>query len=416
MRKALARTLPLSLLIAGALAAPAPAATVTSGELEWTQFNVYELAAPQGTNRTWLGYVTGGPPLANGAATPSEGATGDPVTAASARGADEAYTIGFPDRYGWQLRRVHRQGHDRAHRDADLHLRRARLHDQRRGPAAQARRQRRPAVRLRRALGHPATYDRSKPVFDLDLSDATVTLHPDGSRTLSGIVPSIATADYVFPGYAQGAGPERTPDTFGAMTLRLGLAPDTGPGTQGPAGADGATGPAGASGSTGPAGPPGAAGPRGPAGKRVQIATLARAPFKGRATRRGRLTTRKGKLVARATVRGRKLTLTLDPGVTAARLKGRYVLQGARPQGRPRADPLARGEDLGGDLVEVVAHDAGLLADRAERHARPRHERRLRSPRRARPRSPTRGRRRASRRRSRRRTSRPRAGRAPARA
>ena len=96
MRKALARTLPLSLLIAGALAAPAPAATVTSGELEWTQFNVYELAAPQGTNRTWLGYVTGGPPLANGAATPSDGATGDPVTAASARGADQAYTIGFP--------------------------------------------------------------------------------------------------------------------------------------------------------------------------------------------------------------------------------------------------------------------------------------------------------------------------------
>ena len=73
--------------------------------------------------------------------------------------------------------------------------------------------------------GDPATYDRSEPVFDLDLSDAAVTLHPDGSRTLSGIVPSIATADYVFPGYAQGAGPERTPDTFGTMTLRLGPAP-----------------------------------------------------------------------------------------------------------------------------------------------------------------------------------------------
>jgi len=327
MRKALARTLPLSLLIAGALAAPAPAATVSSGELEWTQFNVYELAAPQGTNRTWLGYVTGGPPLANGAATPSDGATGDPVTAASARGADQAYTIGFPTGTGGSYDEYTGKGTieltgtltftSAAHgftisvEDPQLKL------DGNDGQLFAS------GVRS----GDPATYDRSEPVFDLDLSAATVTLHPDGSRTLSGIVPSIATADYVFPGYAQGAGPERTPDTFGAMTLRLGLAPDTGPGTQGPAGADGATGPAGAPGSTGPAGPPGATGPRGPAGKRVQIATLARAPFKGRAARRAPLTTRKGKLVARASVRGRKLTLTLAPGVKAARLKGTYLLR-----------------------------------------------------------------------------------------
>ena len=38
-------------------------------------------------------------------------------------------------------------------------------------------------------------------------------------------MPAIATADYVFPGYAQGAGPERTPDTFGAMTLRTRAGP-----------------------------------------------------------------------------------------------------------------------------------------------------------------------------------------------
>jgi len=62
-------------------------------------------------------------------------------------------------------------------------------------------------------------------------------------------------------------------------------------------------------------------------GKRVQIATLGKAPFKGRATRKGRLTTRKGKLVARASIRGRKLTLTLAPGVKAARLKGTYMLK-----------------------------------------------------------------------------------------
>ena len=154
MRKALARMLPLSLLIGGALAAPAPAATVTSGELGWTQFNVYELAAPQGTNRTWLGYVTGGPPLANGAATPSDGATGAPVTTASARGANRGLHVRLPHDHRRQLRRVHRHGHDRARRDADLHLGGARVHDQRRGPAAEARRQRRATVRLGRQVGH----------------------------------------------------------------------------------------------------------------------------------------------------------------------------------------------------------------------------------------------------------------------
>jgi hypothetical protein len=54
---------------------------------------------------------------------------------------------------------------------------------------------------------------------------------------------------------------------------------------------------------------------------------LARAPFKGKARRSGRLTTRKGTLMARVTVRGRRLSLTLEPRVRAARLKGAYLLR-----------------------------------------------------------------------------------------
>ena len=91
-----------------------------------------------------------------------------------------------------------------------------------------------------------------------------MTLRPDGTRILDGIVPSIATADYVFPGYAKGAGPDRTPNTFGGFALRLGLAPDTASGSQGPAG---------------PARPPGPrrsgrppSGPQGERGLRTQVA------------------------------------------------------------------------------------------------------------------------------------------------
>ena len=48
MRKAFARKLPLPLVLvaAGALATPASAATITSGQLDWTQANVFTLVAP----------------------------------------------------------------------------------------------------------------------------------------------------------------------------------------------------------------------------------------------------------------------------------------------------------------------------------------------------------------------------------
>ena len=163
MRKAIARTLPLSLLVAGALAAPAPAATVASGELEWTQFNVYELAAPAGTNRTWLGYVTGGPPLANGNATASDGATGATVTPASTRGADQAYSFGFPTGTGGTYDEY--TGTGTVELTGTLTFTSAAhgftisVED----PQLEARRQQRPAVRLGREGGRPGRHLRPQP-------------------------------------------------------------------------------------------------------------------------------------------------------------------------------------------------------------------------------------------------------------
>ena len=58
------------------------------------------------------------------------------------------------------------------------------------------------------------TFDRSQPVFDLDLSAATFT-----DTQITGIAPSIATAAWGFPAtYPVGAGPDRNPNTFGSFT------------------------------------------------------------------------------------------------------------------------------------------------------------------------------------------------------
>ena len=62
-----------------------------------------------------------------------------------------------------------------------------------------------------------ATFDRSQPVFNLDLSAATFT-----DTQITGIAPSIATDDWGFPTtYPVGAGPEHNPNTFGSFTLTL---------------------------------------------------------------------------------------------------------------------------------------------------------------------------------------------------
>jgi hypothetical protein len=299
----------------------ASAGTVKSGHLDWTQFNTYV----GGTERTWLGYVTGpSPAQANGNATPIAPATGDTVTPASPRGAAEDFTTVFPATGGTYDAT---DGTGTIVLDGGLEFA---------APAPPAGHGftitvLKPKVVLNGLTGQifasgqgGATpigpYDRSKPLYDLDLSNATVTLKADGSRVLSGIVPSLATAGVAFPGnYLVGAGPERTPNTFGTFSLTV----KTNGGDTGPAGKDGKDG---APGATGPAGPAGPAGKNGTSATiRSVKAVLAKAPFKGAATRKVGVYNSKGKKVASGTVKGRVLKVTLADKVTS--LSGKVKLK-----------------------------------------------------------------------------------------
>ena len=108
MRKAIARTLPLSLLVAGALAAPRPGGDASPrGARAGRSSTSTSSPLPQGTNRTWLGYVTGGPPLANGSATASDGATGAAVTHRQHARRRPGLLLRLPHRHRRHLRRVH---------------------------------------------------------------------------------------------------------------------------------------------------------------------------------------------------------------------------------------------------------------------------------------------------------------------
>lgn len=325
----------------GTVAAPAAqAATVATGHLDWTQFNVYNSASPAGTDRTWLGYSTGpGPALAAGSATPVAPATGPTVTTASARGTTEDYTTVFPATSGT---------YDPDANVGEIELGGALSYVAPPPPSGHGFTitVESPKVVLNGATGQifasgagggaSATYDRSQPVFNLDLSAATLVIRADGTRVITGIVPSLATTNTAFPGnYAVGAGPDRTPNTFGTfdLMLRVNASSATG-GDDGADGADGAAGPAGPAGKIGPVGLTGPAGPIGPAGRpatiRSLVAVLAKAPFKGTASRKVSVLNAKGKTVAAGTVKRRTLKVTLAGGVKS--LSGKLTLKLAGSQ------------------------------------------------------------------------------------
>lgn len=305
--------------LAGTLLATgaADAEAVAGGRLDWTAANVYETGAPEGTNRTWMGYTTApGVPFTNGTVTASEGATGDAVTPSSPRGADRRYTFGYPVASG---------SYDPASGTADVEARgTVTFQSAAHGFTVTLEA---PRVVLSGATGQlfasgrnagsqsdqrAGTYDRSKPVFDLDLSRAQRS--QEGATTvISGIVPAIHEAGYAFPGdYGKGAGPDRTPHTFGTFTLRLGEAADLPPVSSPPPAAPGqAAAPA-----------PAAARPK------VRRVTLARAPFSGPGLRRITLrSVRTRRVVATGKVRGRALTLYAVRGHRLASLSGRHLLR-----------------------------------------------------------------------------------------
>jgi Htaa protein/collagen triple helix repeat protein len=351
-------------LLAAIGLAVAPGAAQAGVTLDWTMENAFASGcSATGLNCTSLGHVTNPAPGsgANGSATPSGGARlvgpGGGVFAAvtpqSPRGAGQDYTFSYPAADGLidtDLLSGEMEfdgsvafvappppaGHGFTYTIVNPRLV---LNGDGTGSLYAT------GVHTVGAPGSaPVPYDETEPILDLDLDGnaspaypaATWKLRADGSRTLSGIVPSIHSSGYAFPAnYLAGAGPERTPNTFGSFALTI--APDSGPqgpagpgGPGGPAGVPGATGSAGPVGPVGPAGPRGRRGARGPRGKRGprgrQVARLSRAPY-GRVSRRVRVV-RRGQLLATGRVQGRTLRLTLAGG--RKRIRGVVTL-------RPRA-------------------------------------------------------------------------------
>ncbi len=296
-------------LASALLAAPAGAATVTSGKLDWTTTKIYDTGAPAGTQRTWLGYVTTAFPLANGTVTPSDGATGATVNTSSTPG--DAFTLTYPATGGTYEPAT---GEGTIHLDGVVtffsppggappnggHDFTITVEDPKlvlNGDSGQL-------FASGKRSGDPLTYTGAA-VFNLDLSNATVTLHADGSRTIAGIVPSIATSLAVFPApYVAGSGPDRTPNTFGGFSLRVKTAPVAGP--QGPAG------------------------PAGPQGKlvRLQTSVLKRAPYPDGKRHLVSVRSTKGRTLAKGSVRARTLAVRLaDDAPVGRRIRGVVLVQ-----------------------------------------------------------------------------------------
>lgn len=227
--------------------APAPPSSIpapvsTPGKLVWTQLNVFETSAPANTNRTWLGYFTRsatGPAAAGtnrGTFTPSAGAVGQTVTPDSPRGLDAVYTTTFPMisstanaatktgivRYGGLV--TYYSAPMPAGHGITVSIQNPRIEFDGTNTAKLY------ATGLRTQFGSTdgstEPYDESAPVFTLDLSAAPVESNPDGTTTFRNVVPSIAATDHVFRGqgpgtYPAGAGPDRTPNTFGSFDITV---------------------------------------------------------------------------------------------------------------------------------------------------------------------------------------------------
>lgn len=220
--------------------APQPPAVVnTPGKLEWTQINSFEGTTPPGSatlNRTWLGYFTNSPGMATarGSFLLSNGAAGENVTPTSPRGIGVSYKTTFP-MVSSTANAVTKTGIIRysglvtylspappAGHGITISIENPRVEFDGSNTA------RLYATGLHTVGGvggGPASiepYDESQPVFTLDLSGATTEVNADNTTTLKNVAPSVAATNHVFPAnYPAGAGPDRTPNTFGSFDITV---------------------------------------------------------------------------------------------------------------------------------------------------------------------------------------------------
>jgi hypothetical protein len=329
-----ARNLLLSAAVLGGAAfAAAPASAGVT--LDWTTANVANSRAPTDTERTWLGYVTNpAPNSAKGTASPIAPATGPTVTPESPRGLDQLATWELPAvsgsiqpallrgtmQFDGGVSFVSPTPVPTAGHGFTLTLEDPRVELAGDGTGLLYATGLRPTT----PPGSPSVpYDASQPVFRF--TNATWSLNADGSSSMT-LVPEVAESLYVFPTpYIAGRGPERTPNTFGSFSITV--APDGGP--AGANGRDGTNGTNGANGRDGAAGKNGTT-----TVVRVQTSSLSKAPFKGKAAHKVRVTARRGgKTLAKGTVKGRSITFTLEKGIKQKRLKGVYVLHLVKGRG-----------------------------------------------------------------------------------
>jgi hypothetical protein len=207
---------PLALLAAAIITTPAHAksAKVKKATLSWSQTNVYISGTPQ---RTFLGYVAS---LSKGTATPLSGATGPTVSGTSAAGPTSVYTTNFTTKKGkFDAKKV--KGSISFKGIVEFKT------------GAFTTTVENPKIVLRGKTGQvfasgktanlaTPTYS-NKALLNLDLKAAKVSKKKT-KLTIKGIVPSIATADLAFTApYPVGAGPDRTPNTFGSFSFTVSL-------------------------------------------------------------------------------------------------------------------------------------------------------------------------------------------------
>ena len=213
---------PLALLAAAIVTTPAHAksAKVKKATLSWSQTNLYVSGAQLPVQKTYLGYVVSPTLSPGGTFTPLAGAKGPTVNNASAAGPTSVYTTAFTAKKGkFDAKKVKGSISFKGIVEFKNSLFTTTVEN--------------PKIVLKGKTGQlfasgkssstaAPTYS-NKPLLNLDLKTAKISKKKT-KLTIKGIVPSIATADLAFPAnYIVGAGPDRTPNTFGSFSFTVSL-------------------------------------------------------------------------------------------------------------------------------------------------------------------------------------------------
>ena len=210
---------PLALLAMTVVAVPAQAksAKVKKASLSWAQTNVYVPGTTPPIQKTFAGYVAA---LSKGTVTPLAGATGQTITGTSAAGVTSVYTQTFKGTKG-KVDAKKLKG--TVTLKGIVEFKTTQFATTVENPKLVLKGKTAQIVASGKTSNAAAPTYANKTLLNLDLSKAKITKKKT-KLTVTGAVPSVATADLAFPAsYAVGAGPERTPNTFGSFSFTVSL-------------------------------------------------------------------------------------------------------------------------------------------------------------------------------------------------